>query len=233
MPKRGKNYLGVKKNLSSERQSMVDALKSAIDASFAKFDETIDLAVRLGVDPRHADQMIRGSVILPNGLGKKVSVLVFAKGEKETEAQEAGADFVGNDDMIAKIKDGWFGFDKAVATPDIMGSVGKIGKLLGPRGLMPNAKTGTVTFDVARAIQELKAGKIDFRVEKAGIVHAPMGKVSFGVDKIFQNVNAFLETIIKLKPASSKGTYLKGIAVSTTMGPGIKIDVSSIKDLIK
>lgn len=212
---------------------MLDGLKTAIDASFAKFDETIDVAVRLGVDPRHADQMIRGSVILPNGLGKKVTVLVFAKGEKETEAQEAGADFVGNDDLIEKIKDGWFGFDKAVATPDIMGSVGKIGKLLGPRGLMPNAKTGTVTFDLARAIQELKAGKIDFRVEKAGIIHAPMGKVSFGVDKIFQNVTAFLETIVRLKPASSKGTYLKGIAVSTTMGPGIKIDISSIKDLFK
>jgi len=233
MPKRGKNYLGATKSLSSERQSVFDALKTAIDASFAKFDETIDIAVRLGVDPRHADQMIRGSVVLPNGLGKKVAVLVFAKGEKETEAQEAGADFVGNDELIEKIKGGWLGFDKAVATPDIMGSVGKIGKLLGPRGLMPNAKTGTVTFDVARAIQELKAGKIEFRVEKTGIIHAPMGKVSFGVDKIFQNVTAFLETIIRLKPASSKGTYLKGIAVSTTMGPGIKIDISSIKDLTK
>ena len=233
MPKRGKNYLGASKNLTNERQSVADALKKAIDASYAKFDETVDVAVRLGVDPRHADQMVRGSVILPNGLGKKVTVLVFAKGEKESEAQEAGADFVGNDDLIEKIKGGWFGFDKAVATPDIMGSVGKIGKLLGPRGLMPNAKTGTVTFDVARAIQELKAGKIDFRVEKAGIVHAPMGKVSFGVDKILQNVTAFLETIVRLKPASSKGTYLKGIAVSTTMGPGIKIDTSSIKDLIK
>lgn len=233
MPKRGKKYLGATKSLTGERQSMLDGLKTAIDASFAKFDETIDVAVRLGVDPRHADQMIRGSVILPNGLGKKVTVLVFAKGEKETEAQEAGADFVGNDDLIEKIKNGWFGFDKAVATPDIMGSVGKIGKLLGPRGLMPNAKTGTVTFDLARAIQELKAGKIDFRVEKAGIIHAPMGKVSFGVDKIFQNVTAFLETIVRLKPASSKGTYLKGIAVSTTMGPGIKIDISSIKDLFK
>ena len=233
MPKRGKNYLGVTKNLTGERQSMFDGLKTAIDGSFAKFDETIDVAVRLGVDPRHADQMIRGTVILPNGLGKKVTVLVFAKGEKETEAQEAGADFVGNDDLIEKIKNGWFGFDKAVATPDIMGSVGKIGKLLGPRGLMPNAKTGTVTFDLARAIQELKAGKIDFRVEKTGIIHAPMGKVSFGVDKIFQNVTAFLETIVRLKQASSKGTYLKGIAVSTTMGPGIKIDTSSIKDLTK
>ena len=233
MPKRGKNYLGATKNLSGERQSMADALKTAIDASFAKFDETVDVAVRLGVDPRHADQMIRGTVILPNGLGKTVTVLVFAKGEKEAEAQEAGADFVGNDELIEKIREGWFGFDKAVATPDIMGSVGKIGKLLGPRGLMPNAKTGTVTFDVARAIQELKAGKIEFRVEKTGIIHAPMGKVSFGVDKIFQNVTAFLETIVRLKPASSKGTYLKGIAVSTTMGPGIKIDLSSIKDLTK
>lgn len=233
MPKRGKKYLNASKNLSEERQTMVDALTTALDASFAKFDETVDVAVRLGVDPRHADQMVRGSVILPNGLGKKVTVLVFAKGEKESEAQEAGADYVGNDDLIEKIKGGWFGFDKAVATPDIMGSVGKIGKLLGPRGLMPNAKTGTVTFDVARAIQELKAGKIDFRVEKAGIVHAPMGKVSFGVDKILQNVTAFLETIVRLKPTSSKGTYLKGIAVSTTMGPGIKIDTSSIKDLIK
>jgi large subunit ribosomal protein L1 len=212
---------------------MSDALEKAIDASFAKFDETVDVAVRLGVDPRHADQMIRGSVILPNGIGKKVSVLVFAKGEKETEAQEAGADFVGNDDLIEKIKDGWFGFDKAVATPDIMGSVGKIGKLLGPRGLMPNAKTGTVTFDVARAVQELKAGKIDFRVEKAGIIHSPMGKVSFGAEKIFQNLTAFLETIVRLKPASSKGTYLKGIAVSTTMGPGIKIDTTTVKDLVK
>jgi len=233
MPKRGKKYLGASKNLSKERQSMADALTAALDASFAKFDETVDVAVRLSVDPRHADLMVRGSVILPNGLGKKVTVLVFAKGEKESEAQEAGADFVGNDDLIEKIKGGWFGFDKAVATPDIMGSVGKIGKLLGPRGLMPNAKTGTVTFDVARAIQELKAGKIDFRVEKAGIVHVPMGKVSFGVDKILQNLTAFLETIIRLKPASSKGTYLKGIAVSTTMGPGIKIDTSSIKDLTK
>ena len=233
MPKRGKKYLGASQNLSNERQSMVDALTSALDASYAKFDETVDVAVRLGVDPRHADQMVRGSVILPNGLGKKVTVLVFAKGEKESEAQEAGADYVGNDDLIEKIKGGWFGFDKAVATPDIMGSVGKIGRLLGPRGLMPNAKTGTVTFDVARAIQELKAGKIDFRVEKAGIVHAPMGKVSFGVDKILQNVTAFLETIVRLRPTSSKGTYLKGIAVSTTMGPGIKIDTSSIKDLIK
>jgi len=233
MPKRGKKYLEVSNNIGQEKQSVSDAVKVAIDSSFTKFDETIDVALRLGVDPRHADQMVRGTVVLPNGIGKEVKVLVFAKGEKESEAQEAGADFVGNDEFIEKIKGGWFGFDKAVATPDIMGSVGKIGKLLGPRGLMPNAKTGTVTFDVARAVNELKAGKIDFRVEKAGIVHAPMGKVSFGAEKIVQNVTAFLETIMRLKPTSSKGTYLKTMAISTTMGPGIKIDMGSIKDLIK
>jgi large subunit ribosomal protein L1 len=170
---------------------------------------------------------------LPNGLGKEVKVLVFAKGEKEAEAKEAGADFVGNDEIIEQIKDGWFGFDKAVATPDMMGTVGKIGKLLGPRGLMPNAKTGTVTFEVAKAVNELKAGKIDFRVEKTGIVHVPMGKVSFGAEKILQNLVAFLETIVRLKPASSKGTYLKGLAISTTMGPGIKVDTALVKDLIK
>ncbi len=233
MPKRGKKYLEVTKNISQERQSVNDAAKVAIDSSFTKFDETIDVAVRLGVDPRHADQMVRGTVVLPNGIGKEVKVLVFAKGEKESEAQEAGADFVGNDELIEKIKGGWFGFDKAVATPDIMGTVGKIGRLLGPRGLMPNAKTGTVTFDIARAVNELKAGKIDFRVEKAGIVHAPMGKVSFGTEKIVQNVTAFLETIMRLKPTSSKGTYLKTITISTTMGPGIKIDTATIKDLFK
>ena len=233
MPKRGKKYLEVTKNIGQERQSVNDAVKVAIDSSFTKFDETVDVAVRLGVDPRHADQMVRGTVVLPNGIGKEVKVLVFAKGEKESEAQEAGADFVGNDELIEKIKGGWFGFDKAVATPDIMGTVGKIGKLLGPRGLMPNAKTGTVTFDIARAVNELKAGKIDFRVEKAGIVHAPMGKVSFGAEKIVQNVTAFLETIMRLKPTSSKGTYLKTMAISTTMGPGIKIDTATIKDLFK
>ena len=233
MPKRGKKYLEAENNLGPEKQSVNDAVKVAIDSSFAKFDETVDVAVRLGVDPRHADQMVRGTVVLPNGIGKEVKVLVFAKGEKESEAQEAGADFVGNDELIEKIKGGWFGFDKAVATPDIMGTVGKIGKLLGPRGLMPNAKTGTVTFDVARAVNELKAGKIDFRVEKAGIIHAPMGKVSFGAEKIVQNVTAFLETIMRLKPTSSKGTYLKTITISTTMGPGIKIDTATIKDLFK
>ena len=234
MPKRGKKYLKSSKKVDvGAKHIFSDAVKLAIDSSYVKFDETVDVAVRLGVDPRHADQMIRGTVVLPNGLGREVKVLVFAKGEKEKEALDAGADFSGNDELIEKIKKGWFGFDKAVATPDMMGSVGKIGRLLGPRGLMPNAKTGTVTFDIARAVQELKAGKIDFKVEKAGIVHVPMGKVSFGVEKIVQNAAAFLETIVRLKPASSKGTYLKGIAISTTMGPGIKIDAASVKDLIK
>jgi large subunit ribosomal protein L1 len=234
MSKRGKKYSESKKKIDSEDVgSFNDAVKMTLESSFARFDETVDLAVRLGVDPRHADQMVRGSVVLPHGTGKDVKVAVFAKGEKEKEATDAGADFVGNDELIEKIKGGWFGFDKAVATPDMMGSVGKIGKLLGPRGLMPNAKSGTVTFDLARAIQDLKAGKIDFRVEKAGIVHAPMGKVSFGVDKIVQNIAAFFDTIMRLKPASSKGTYLKGIAISTTMGPGLKVDSALVKDLLK
>ena len=234
MSKRGKKYSESKKKIDSEDVgSFNDAVKMTLESSFARFDETVDLAVRLGVDPRHADQMVRGSVVLPHGTGKDVKVAVFAKGEKEKEATDAGADFVGNDELIEKIKGGWFGFDKAVATPDMMGSVGKIGKLLGPRGLMPNAKSGTVTFDLARAIQDLKAGKIDFRVEKAGIVHAPMGKVSFGVDKIVQNIATFFDTIMRLKPASSKGTYLKGIAISTTMGPALKVDSALVKDLLK
>lgn len=234
MPKRGKKYLESQEKIARQEKHDVDAaVQKAIEASYAKFDETIDVAVRLGVDPRHADQMVRGTVVLPNGLGKTVRVLVFAKGEKEKEALDAGADFVGNDELIEKIKGGWLDFDKAVATPDMMGSVGKIGRVLGPRGLMPNAKTGTVTFDLAKAINELKAGKIDFRVEKAGIVHVPMGKVSFGAEKIKENVTAFLDTLTRLKPASSKGAYFKGLAISTTMGPGIKVDTATIKDLVK
>lgn len=234
MPKRGKKYLESQEKIDGQVKHDVDtAVQKAIETSYAKFDETIDVAVRLGVDPRHADQMIRGTVVLPNGLGKEVRVLVFAKGEKEKEALDAGADYVGNDELIEKIKGGWLEFDKAVATPDMMGSVGKIGRVLGPRGLMPNAKTGTVTFDLTRAITELKAGKIDFRVEKAGIIHVPMGKVSFGAEKIRENVTAFLDKLSRLKPASSKGTYFRGVAISTTMGPGVKVDTTSIKDLIK
>jgi large subunit ribosomal protein L1 len=234
MSKRGKKYLTARGKIQTgTRYDFREAVEIAITSAYAKFDETVDVAVRLGVDPRHADQMVRGSVVLPNGIGKKVRVLVFAKGEKEKEALDAGADFVGNDDLVEKIKGGWFEFDKAVATPDMMGAVGKIGRVLGPRGLMPNAKVGTVTFDLARAVQELKAGKIDFRVEKAGIVHAPMGKVSFGADKLLQNISAFIETLVRLKPASSKGTYMRSIAVSTTMGPGVRVDATSIKDLFK
>jgi len=234
MPKRGKKYLkSIEKFDTRKRYDFLESARMAIEASHVKFDETVDVAVKLGVDPRHADQMVRGTVVLPNGLGKEVKVLVFAKGEKEAEAQAAGADFVGNDELIEKIKEGWFGFDKAIATPDMMGPVGKIGRVLGPRGLMPNAKTGTVTFDIDRVVKELKAGKIDFRVEKAGIVHAPMGKVSFGAEKIVENVAAFLEMITKIKPSASKGIYLKSIAISTTMGPGFKIDTAFVKDLIK
>jgi len=233
MPKRGKKYTESRQKFDSEkRHDLKEALALALNSSYAKFDETVDVAVKLGVDPRHADQMVRGTVVLPNGLGKEVKVLVFAKGEKEKEALDAGADFAGNDDIVEKIKGGWFGFDKAVATPDVMGVVGKIGRILGPRGLMPNAKTGTVTFDVGRAVQELKAGKIDFRVEKSGIVHAPLGKVSFGVDKILENCVAFLDRVMRLKPSSSKGVYIKGIAISTTMGPGLRVDTVLVKDYL-
>jgi len=234
MKKRGKKYVAAATKTDVNRgYDLSEGLQSVLDMSYAAFDESVDISVRLGVDPRHADQMVRGSVMLPNGTGKDVRVLVFAKGEKEKEAKDAGADFIGNDDLLEKIKGGWLEFDKAVATPDMMGSVGRIGKILGPRGLMPNAKTGTVTFDVARAVKDLKAGKIDFRVERAGIVHAPMGKVSFGVDKLLENLGAFMETIIRLKPASSKGTYLKSISLSTTMGPGIKIDPAYVKPMLK
>ena len=234
MRRRGKKYVAaVEKTDLNKGYDLLEGLRVVLDMSYAGFDESVDVAVRLGVDPRHADQMVRGSVMLPNGTGKEVKVLVFAKGEKEKEAEEAGADFVGNDDLMEKIKAGWLEFDKAVATPDMMGAVGRIGKILGPRGLMPNAKTGTVTFDVSRAVKELKAGKIDFRVERAGVVHAPMGKVSFGVDKLQENLASFLETIIRLKPASSKGAYLRSISVSTTMGPGVKIDPAYVKPVLK
>jgi len=233
MAKRGKKYRNsIQKVDRTKRYSFEEAVQLALDCAYASFDETVDLAVRLGVDPRHADQMVRGTVVLPNGVGKTVRVAVFAKGEKEKEALEAGADYVGSDDLVEKVQKGWLEFDKAIATPDMMSSVGKLGRILGPRGMMPNAKLGTVTFDVAKAVNEIKAGKIDFKVEKAGIVHAPMGKVSFGVQKILENIAAFMDTILRLKPAASKGTYLRSIALSTTMGPGIKVDPSYVKDLL-
>ncbi|GFO70644.1 50S ribosomal protein L1 [Geomonas limicola] len=217
----------------SKSYPLSDGLELVKGAAFAKFDETVDVAVKLGVDPRHADQMVRGAVVLPNGLGKDVRVLVFAKGEKEKEARDAGADYVGGDDLVAKIQGGWFEFDTAIATPDMMGVVGKIGKLLGPRGLMPNPKVGTVTFDLARAIKESKSGKVEFRVEKAGIVHAPVGKVSFPAETLRQNVAALLEALQKAKPAAAKGTYMKKVSISSTMGPGVNIDLADIGAILK
>lgn len=230
MLRRGKRIIAAKAKVEpTKRYTLKEATEMIVSMVGAKFDETVDAAVRLGVNPAHADQMVRGSVVLPNGLGKAVRVLVFAKGDKEKEALEAGADMVGSDEIIEKIKGGWLEFDRVIATPDMMGSVGKIAKILGPRGLMPNPKVGTVTFDLANAVKELKAGKVEFRVEKAGIVHSPVGKVSFGAEKLSENVNALLETIIKLKPASSKGTYIKSIAISSTMGAGVRIDPLDIK----
>ena len=217
----------------SKSYPLTDGLELVKSAAFAKFDETVDVVVKLGVDPRHADQMVRGAVVLPNGLGKDVRVLVFAKGEKEREAREAGADFVGADDLVAKIQGGWFEFDTAIATPDMMGVVGKIGKLLGPRGLMPNPKVGTVTFDLARAVKESKSGKVEFRVEKAGIVHAPVGKVSFPAETLRQNIVALVEALQKAKPSAAKGTYMKKISVSSTMGPGVTIDLAEIAAILK
>jgi large subunit ribosomal protein L1 len=208
--------------------SLHNAIEIAKEASFCKFDETVDLVVRLGVDPRHADQMVRGAVVLPNGLGKEVRVLVFAKGEKEREAREAGADHVGAEDLVAKIQEGWFEFDMAIATPDMMGVVGKIGKLLGPRGLMPNPKVGTVTFDIERAVKECKAGKVEFRVEKAGIIHVPVGKISFENEMLRGNIVALIEALIKSKPSAAKGTYIRKISLSSTMGPGIPLDVADV-----
>ncbi|HIC86441.1 MAG TPA: 50S ribosomal protein L1 [Desulfobacterales bacterium] len=233
MAKRGKKYREVLEKIDrTKRYGFREAVELALQCAYANFDETLDLAVRLGVDPRRADQMVRGTVVLPHGVGKKVRVAVFAKGEKEKEALDAGADYVGSEDLVEKVQKGWLEFDKAIATPDMMSSVGKLGRILGPRGMMPNAKLGTVTFDVAKAIEEIKAGKIDFKVEKAGIVHAPMGKVSFGVERLLDNIAAFIDTILRLKPSASKGTYLRSIAVSTTMGPGIKIDPGYVKELV-
>ena len=234
MARHGKNYRRVTENLSAtERYEVQEGVKLALEAAFAKFDETVDVAMCLGVDPRHSDQMVRGAVTLPHGLGKSVRVAVFCKGEKEAEAKEAGADVAGSDDLVEKVKGGWMEFDKAVATPDMMAKVGQIGRILGPRGLMPNAKTGTVTFDVGNAVRELKAGRVDFRVDKAGVLHAPLGKVSFGSEKILDNLKSLVDTVVRLKPSSSKGTYLKTVSLATTMGPGVKIDPLSIRRFLE
>ena len=210
-----------------------EAIALAKRVGYAKFDETVDLAVRLGVNPKYADQMVRGAVLLPHGSGKSVRVIVFAKGEKEREAREAGADVVGAEDLVERIQGGWLEFDTAISTPDLMGQVGRLGKILGPRGLMPNPKVGTVTFDVARAVREVKAGKVEFKVDKAGNVHAPVGKRSFTAEHLITNANAVLEALVKAKPAAAKGQYLRSITVSTTMGPGITVDVQRVANLYK
>ena len=230
----GKQIKSSKDKVDRNLTYQVDAALALVkETSYAKFDESVDVSVRLGVDPRKADQMVRGAVVLPNGLGKTIRVLVFAKGEKALEAQQAGADYVGGDDLVDKIKGGWFDFDTAIATPDMMGTVGKIGKLLGPRGLMPNPKVGTVTFELARAVDEAKSGKIEYRVEKAGIVHAPVGKVSFDVEKLKGNLLTLMDALFKAKPSTAKGTYVKKVTISATMGPGINIDVPDLQALVK
>jgi large subunit ribosomal protein L1 len=226
----GKSYRAALAKLDrSQRYLLEDGLRLVKETARAKFDETVEMAVRLGVDPRQADQNVRGTVSLPHGMGKTVRVLAFAKGEKEKEAQEAGADFVGSEDLIKKISEGWFDFDKTVATPDMMAAVGRIGKVLGPRGLMPNPRTGTVTADIGKAVKEIKAGKLEFRVDKAGIVHVPVGKASFNPEKLIDNAKVVLTSILRAKPASAKGNYVRGVTVSTTMGPGIKIDLSQVR----
>lgn len=225
MSKHGKKLTEAKKQVDrAKTYELSEAVEMVKKLAPAKFDETVEVAVRLGVDPRHADQQVRGAVVLPHGTGKTRTVLVFAKGEKVKEAETAGADYVGAEDMIAKIQGGWMDFDVAVATPDMMGQVGKIGKILGPRGLMPNPKTGTVTFDVAQAVKEVKAGKISYRVDKAGNVHAPVGKVSFEDEKLIENVSTLVEALMKAKPPAAKGQYLKGVSLTSTMGPGVRVN---------
>jgi len=230
MGKIGKRHSENLEKVDREKKySLEEAVEILGSAKKTKFDETVDVAINLGVDPRHADQMVRGAVVLPQGIGKEIRVIVFAAGEKEKEAKDAGADDFGSDDLVNKVADGWLDFDCAIATPDIMGKVSKLGKVLGPRGLMPNPKLGTVTFDVAKAVKDAKAGKVEFRTEKTGIVHAGLGKISFGSERILENLRVFLDAIIKAKPEACKGTYLRGITLSSTMGPGIKVEPSSIK----
>jgi large subunit ribosomal protein L1 len=228
----GKKYKQAKEVASAKQHYLLpEAVSTVTKTAFAKFDETVEVALRLGVDPKHADQMVRGTVILPHGLGGKAKrVLVVASGEKLKEGQDAGADHVGGEDMVAKIQEGWLDFDAVVATPDMMKSVGRLGKVLGPRGLMPNPKTGTVTFDVGRAVREIKSGKVEYRVDKTAIIHAPIGKVSFGPEKLLDNVKVLIESVLKAKPPASKGKYVRSIALSSTMGPGVRVDVASVED---
>ena len=229
MPKEGKKYEASAKLVDKPAYTLEEAMPLVKKAAYAKFDETVELAMRLGVDPKHADQMVRGTVVLPHGLGKSKRVAVIASGDKVREAREAGADEVGGDDLVQRIQGGWMEFDAVVATPDMMKSVGKLGKVLGPRGLMPNPKTGTVTVDVARAVKEVKAGKVEFRVDKTGIIHCPLGKVSFEPQKLAENAHALISSILKAKPATAKGRYVRSIVVSSTMGPGVTIDLAAVE----
>lgn len=222
----GKKYQQASKQVEQREYTLEDAVKLMQEVKFVQFDETAEISLKLGVNPRHADQMVRGTVILPNGLGKEVTVCVIASGEKVKEAEEAGAEYTGGDEMVAKIQGGWMDFGAVVATPDVMKSVGKLGRILGPRGLMPNPKTGTVTFEVAKAVKEIKSGKVEFRVDKNGIIHAPFGKLSFAAQQLIENAHTLIEAVARAKPASAKGRYLRGISVSSTMGPGIKLDVA-------
>jgi large subunit ribosomal protein L1 len=226
--KRGKNYRQAVEKIERRPHQLGEAIQLAKDNAFAKFDETVEIAVRLGVDPKHADQMVRGTVLLPHGTGKPVRVLVFASGEKIKEAEEAGADYVGGDDVVQKIEGGWLDFEAVVATPDMMKSVGRLGRVLGPRGLMPNPKTGTVTFEVAKAVEEIKAGKVEFRVDKGGIVHAPLGRTSFSVDQLKANADALISAVLKARPSAAKGKYVRSVSVASTLGPGIKVDEQTL-----
>jgi len=228
MPKQGKKFQAASKQVEHRPYPLNEAVPLIQKIKFAKFDETVELHLRLGVDPKHADQMVRGTVVLPNGLGKKKTVLVIASGDKQREAQEAGADFVGGEDMVAKIQgENWTDYDAVIATPDMMRSVGKLGKVLGPRGLMPNPKTGTVTMDIANAVKEVKAGKVEFRVDKTGVIHVPVGKVSFETPKLLENASSLIQAVIKAKPAAAKGKYVKSVTICSTMGPGVHLDVTS------
>jgi large subunit ribosomal protein L1 len=224
--KTGKQYQSAVAEVKARSYSLEEAVPLVQKVKFAKFDETVELHMRLGVDPKHADQMVRGTVVLPNGLGKSKRVLVIASGERQRDAQEAGADLVGGEDMVQKIQAGWMDFDAVIATPDMMRSVGRLGKVLGPRGLMPNPKTGTVTMEVGRAVKEIKAGKVEFRVDKTGIIHAPVGKVSFATPKLVENAQSLIQAVVKAKPAATKGKYVKSATICSTMGPGVSLDVT-------
>ncbi len=228
MSKHGKKYRAAAEKVEEKAHPLREAIQVVADTAYAKFDETVEIAMRLGVDPKHADQMVRGTVVLPHGLGRRARVLVFAQGEKIKEAEDAGADYVGGDELAKKIDEGWLEFEAVVASPDMMRVVGRLGKVLGPRGLMPNPKTGTVTPDVAKAVQEIKAGKVEFRVDKTGIVHAPFGKRSFGADRLLENAEALVHAVMKARPSAAKGRYVKSVSISSTMGPGVRVDESAL-----